>query len=167
MTHTQPTPILGLDHDLPPANAQPGQMLARGVARHLATLDFACVEEFVPARGLRTDVYALGPKGEIWVIECKSCRADYMADQKWQGYLDYCDRFFWAVYRDFPVDLLPKGTGLIVADAYDAQIVTMGPETKLAPARRKKLTLAFARCAARRLQGHRDPGITATGINAS
>ena len=164
MTHAQPTPILGLDDDLPPAGAQPGQMLARGVARHLATLDFACVEEFVPARGLRTDVYALGPRGEIWVIECKSCRADYMADHKWQGYLDYCDRFFWAVDRDFPVELLPEGTGLIIADAYDAQIVTMGPETKLAPARRKKLTLAFARCAARRLQGHRDPGITKNGV---
>ncbi|MEC7763862.1 MAG: MmcB family DNA repair protein [Pseudomonadota bacterium] len=139
---------------------QPGQLLARGVARHLRLLDFACVEEFVPARGLRTDVYAIGPKGEIWVVECKSCRADFMADHKWQGYLEFCDRFFWAVDCDFPQALLPEGTGLIVADPYDAEIVRMGPETKLAPARRKKLTLKFARDAARRLHGHRDPGVS-------
>ncbi len=139
---------------------QPGQLLARGVARHLSLHDFACVEEFVPARGLRTDVYAVGPKGEIWVVECKSCRADFMADHKWQGYLEFCDRFFWAVDCDFPLDLLPDETGLIIADPYDAEIVRMGPETKLAPARRKKLTLKFARDAARRLHGYRDPGVS-------
>lgn len=139
---------------------QPGQLLARGVSRHLGLLDFACVEEFVPARGLRTDVYAVGPKGEIWVVECKSCRADFMADHKWQGYLEFCDRFFWAVDCDFPQELLPEETGLIIADPYDAEIVRMGPETKLAPARRKKLTLKFARDAARRLHGYRDPGVS-------
>ncbi|WP_138424070.1 MmcB family DNA repair protein [Maritimibacter alexandrii] len=142
------------------AMLQPGQLLARGVARHLSLHDFACVEEFVPARGLRTDVYAVGPKGEIWVVECKSCRADFMADHKWQGYLEFCDRFFWAVDCDFPLDLLPDETGLIIADPYDAEIVRMGPETKLAPARRKKLTLKFARDAARRLHGYRDPGVS-------
>lgn len=140
---------------------QPGQLLARGVARHLRRYDFASVEEFVPARGLRTDLYAIGPKGEIWVIECKSSRADYMSDHKWQGYLDYCDRFFWAVGGDFPVELLPDETGLIIADSYDAEIVRMGPETKLAPARRKKMMLKFARNAASRLQGYRDPGVSA------
>ncbi|HAC48079.1 MAG TPA: DNA repair protein MmcB-related protein, partial [Sulfitobacter sp.] len=57
---------------------QPGQLLARGVMRHLADLGFASVEELVPTRGLRVDVMALGPKGEIWIVECKSCRADFM-----------------------------------------------------------------------------------------
>ncbi|HBZ44715.1 MAG TPA: DNA repair protein MmcB-related protein [Maritimibacter sp.] len=140
---------------------QPGQRLARGVARHLAVHDFFCLEEFVPARGLRTDLYAVGPKGEIWVVECKSSRADFMSDGKWQGYLEYCDRFFWAVDQDFPVELLPDETGLIIADGYDAEILRMGPETKLAPARRKKLTLKFARDGARRLQSYRDPGVAA------
>ena len=42
----------------------PGQRLARGVCRHLASLDFAPLEEFVPERGRRVDVMALGPKGE-------------------------------------------------------------------------------------------------------
>ena len=137
----------------------PGQLLARGVCRHLATHGFATVEEFVPERGLRVDVMALGPKGELWVVECKSSRADFMCDAKWQGYLEWCDRFFWAVDQDFPTDLLPEGTGLILADAWDAEILRMGEETPLAPARRKVMTRTFARTSALRLLALRDPGV--------
>ena len=136
---------------------QPGQKLARGVARHLRSLGFVSVEEFVPERGLRVDVMALGPKGELWVIECKSGRADFQSDNKWQGYLDWCDRYFWAVDLDFPVEMLPDDTGLILADYYDAEVVRVAPEAKLPAARRKKLTQKFARDAARRLQALRDP----------
>ena len=172
----QPTDILP---------ALPGQRLARGVARGLRSLNFVCVEEMVLATGLRVDLMALGPKGEFWVIECKSGRADFRADRnrhaevrvrrsdgelsfricdqgtgfKWQGYLDYCDRFFWAVDGEFPTDLLPDGTGLIIADAYDAEILRMGPETQLAGARRKAMLRDFARHAALRLQAFRDPGV--------
>ncbi len=135
----------------------PGQLLARGVARHFSALGWVTVEELVPARGLRVDVMALGPKGEIWVVECKSSRADFMSDAKWEGYLEWCDRFFWAVDSDFPVDLLPEETGLIIADAYDGEIIRMGPETKLAAARRKVMVQKFATHAARRLQALRDP----------
>lgn len=136
---------------------QPGQLLARGVARHLASLNFACVEEFTVTRGLRVDVMALGPRGELWVVECKSSRADFMSDGKWQGYLEWCDRYFWAVDEAFPTDLLPEQTGLIIADSYDAEILRMAPEDKLAPARRKKMLHQFATHAARRLQALRDP----------
>ncbi|WP_132544545.1 MmcB family DNA repair protein [Rhodovulum euryhalinum] len=138
----------------------PGQQIARGVCRHLRDLGFACVEELVPAGGLRVDVMALGPKGEIWIVECKSCRADYAADRKWQGYLGWCDRFFWAVGQDFPVDLLPVETGLIVADAYGAEILREAPETRLAGARRKVVTQKFARHAALRLQALKDPALS-------
>ena len=136
----------------------PGQILARGVARHMLSHGFVTVEEFVPTRGLRVDVLALGPKGELWVIECKSSRADFQGDHKWQGYLDWCDRYFWAVDDLFPTDLLPDGTGLIIADGYDADIIRMGPETKLAAARRKVIVQKMATHAARRLQALRDPG---------
>ncbi|MEP2683715.1 MAG: MmcB family DNA repair protein [Sulfitobacter sp.] len=136
---------------------QPGQLLARGVMRHLADLGFASVEELVPTRGLRVDVMALGPKGEIWIVECKSCRADFMGDAKWEGYLEWADRFFWAVDSDFPVELLPEESGLIIGDAYGAEIVRMSDETKLAPARRKVMVQKFATHAARRLHRLRDP----------
>jgi len=136
---------------------QPGQLLQRGVCRLLAEHGFACVEELVPARGLRVDVMALGPKGEIWVVECKSCRTDFTSDSKWQGYLEWADRFFFAVDEHFPTELLPDDQGLIIGDAYTAEILRMGPEAKLAPARRKKMVNTFATTAARRLQALRDP----------
>ena len=138
----------------------PGQLLARGVCRHLRGHDFVTVEELVPCPGLRVDIMALGPKGEIWVIECKSSRADYQTDRKWQGYLDWCDRFFWAVDDAFPTELLPEDTGLIIADGYDAEILRMGPESKLAGARRKVVVQKFARHAALRWQAARDPGFS-------
>lgn len=111
----------------------------------------------MPARGLRVDVIGLGPKGEIWIVECKSSRADFQSDSKWQGYLEWCDRYFWAVDLEFPTELLPDETGLIIADSYGAEIIRMGPEAKLAPARRKKMIQKFATDAARRLLALRDP----------
>lgn len=137
---------------------QPGQLLARGVSRLMASHGLVTIEELVPCRGLRVDVMALNDKSEIWIVECKSSRADFLSDHKWQGYLAWCDRFFWAVDTDFPTELLPDTSGLIVADPYGGEIMRMGPEQKLLPARRKKLMQTFATTAARRLQNLRDPG---------
>ena len=147
------------DQPAPLETLMPGQLLARGVARHLVSHGFVCVEELVPTRGLRVDVMALGPKGDIWVVECKSSRVDFTSDSKWQGYLEWCDRFFWAVDEAFPTDLLPEDTGLLIADPYDAEIIRMAPEDKLAPARRKVMVQKFATHAARRLHALRDPGL--------
>ena len=152
-----------LSTDMP--RLMPGQILARGVSRHLLGHDFVTLEEVVPTPGLRVDVMALGPKGEIWVVECKSGRADFRTDRKWQGYLDWCDRFFWAVDADFPTDLLPQVTGLILADGYDAEILRMGPETPLTGARRKMMVQKFARHAALRLQALRDPGLSGLSLS--
>ena len=150
--------MLAVTRDLPLDHpAQPGHALARGVARHLRDHGFACLEEFVPDRGRRLDVMALGPKGEFWVVECKSSRADFVNDLKWQGYLPFADRFFWAVGCDFPIDILPAGTGLIVADAFGAEIVRMPDAAPMQAARRRTLTAKFARTAALRLQWARDP----------
>ncbi|MEM6373693.1 MAG: MmcB family DNA repair protein [Pseudomonadota bacterium] len=150
--HTSADPVTFLP------DLMPGQVLARGVARHFASLGWVSVEELVPTRGLRVDVMALGPKGDVWVVECKSSRADFMGDGKWEGYLEWCDRFFWAVDSDFPVDVLPADSGLILADGYDAEIIRMPAEHKLAAARRKVMVHKFATQAARRLQAVRDPG---------
>ncbi len=143
--------------DAPSPDIAPGFVLARGVCRYLLDQGFAPVTEFIPARGLRADVTALGPKGEIWVIECKSSRADFQTDQKWQGYLDWCDALLFAVPSDFPVEILPEEEGLILADAYGAEIVRPPVERKLAAARRKAQTLRLARAAAARLRRAEDP----------
>lgn len=140
-----------------PPEPPPGVGLARGVCRMLAERGFAPLTEFATRDGLRMDVLALGPKGEIWCVEVKSSRADFLADAKWQGYLAWCDRFFFAVPEGFPDEILPAGQGLIRADRWGAEILGWGPETPLAGARRKMLTLAFARLAAGRVQGLTDP----------
>lgn len=148
---SDPTPS-----DLAPLR-QPGQRLARGVCRLMRASGFAPVCEFVPAPRLRVDVIALGPRGEVWIVECKSSRADFASDRKWGGYLEWCDRFFWAVDAAFPVEILPEGAGLILADAYGAEIQRLGPETPLAGARRRALTQRLARLAASRLAATLDP----------
>jgi hypothetical protein len=141
-------------------SAQPGQLLARGVARYLSGLGFVSLEEFVPARGLRLDLFALGPKGELWIIECKSSRADFTSDSKWHNYLEWGDRFFWSVDGDFPTDILPIDTGLMIGDAYDAALIREAPHHPVAPARRKALIQKFATKAAERLWRSRDPDFT-------
>ena len=93
---------------------------------------------------LLIEVMGLDPKGEIWVVECKSSRADYQANSQWQGYLERCDRFFWAVDTEFPTDLLPIETGLITSVANDIEITRMGPESKLVPTRRRKMVQKLA-----------------------
>jgi hypothetical protein len=136
---------------------QPGITLARGVCRMLTQHGFASLTEFPTRDGLRMDVCALGPKGEIWCVEVKSSRADFLIDGKWPGYLTWCDRFFFAVPEAFPDALLPFEHGLIRADAYGADVLRWGPEEKLAGARRKAMTLQFARNAAQRVLVLADP----------
>ena len=129
----------------------PGIRLARGVCRMLADAGFSTLTEFPVKSGRRMDVCALGTAGEIWCVEVKSSRADFQADAKWPGYLDWCDRLFFAVPEGFPEELLPLEHGLIRTDAWDAEILRHGIEAKLASARRKAVTLRFARLAAERL----------------
>ncbi|MEM1316623.1 MAG: MmcB family DNA repair protein [Pseudomonadota bacterium] len=142
----------------PPAELAPGFVLARGVCRAMIDLGWAPIAEFAPTRGLRADVFALGPKGEIWIVECKSSAADYRSDRKWRGYLDWCDRFAFAVDESFPLELLPPEEGVLLADAWGAEALRDGPVRPLAAARRKALTLRAARGAATRLRGALDPG---------
>ena len=136
---------------MPSPTEAPGVMLARGVARGLSERGFLALPEFPTIDGRRMDLCALGPKGEIWCVEVKSSRADFMSDAKWPDYVAWCDRFFFAVPESFPVELLPDGHGLILADHWSAEIVRMPSHEPMAPARRKAVTLRFARCAAERL----------------
>ncbi|MEL6997859.1 MAG: MmcB family DNA repair protein [Pseudomonadota bacterium] len=129
----------------------PGVRLARGVCRMLADEGFSVVTEFPTRSGRRMDVCALGPRGEIWCVEVKSSRADFQTDRKWPDYLDWCDRLYFAVPPGFPEDLLPLEHGLIRTDEYDAEIVRQTTDDPLAAARRKAVTLRFARLAADRL----------------
>ena len=133
--------------------------IARGVMRHFAQIGMHSLSEFSPARGLRVDIITLGMSDEIWIVECKSGQIDFKSDKKWQNYLDWCDRYFWAVDRKFPIDILPSDTGVIIADAYDASILREAPLNKLPAARRKKITKSIAISACNRLLTYTDPKI--------
>ena len=133
--------------------------IARGVMRHFSQIGLSSLSEFSPARGLRVDIITLGMANEIWIVECKSCQSDFKSDKKWQNYLDWCDRYFWAVEANFPIDILPPDTGVIIADAYDASILREAPLNKLSIARRKKIIKSIAKSACNRLLTHTDPKI--------
>jgi hypothetical protein len=126
-------------------------LLARGVQRLLLDHGLSPLLEVPLANGRRADVMALSVSGEIWIVETKSCLADYLCDEKWPDYLEFCERFFFAVTDDFPKQELPEGAGLIVADGFGGAILRDCALKPLAPARRKAVTLLFARLAAQRL----------------
>lgn len=125
-------------------------LLTRGVMRLFIDLGLSPLAEFRLASGRRADVAGLDRKGHLIIAEVKSCRADFEADQKWPEYRDYCDQFYFAVDPAFPQELLPETEGLIFADAYGATINRPAEARPLAPARRKAVTLRFARQAALR-----------------
>ena len=136
---------------LDPADVLPGVLLARGVCRMLLDAGFSPLTEVPTRSGPAHGRLRTGPAGEIWCVEVKSCRADFMSDSKWPDYLDWCDRVYFAVPEGFPDELLPPEHGLIRADRWGAEVLRHGTEAKLAPARRKAVTLRFARLAADRI----------------
>jgi hypothetical protein len=131
--------------------------ICRGVARLLRAHGLAAVTEVALANGRRADVAGISDGGAIWIVEIKSCLEDFRSDQKWPEYREFCDRLFFAVAPDFPRDVLPPDTGLIIADRYGGEIIRPAPEHKLSPARRKAMTLRLVRIAALRLQAVIDP----------
>ena len=146
--------------DAPPIAAE----VARGVTRLFCRQDLFAICEMPLPNGRRADLMAIDGKGGLTIVEIKVARADLLGDGKWLDYLDYCDRFFWAVPPGLAAicegeRFLPGEAGLIVADRYDAAIVRDAAHRPLAPARRKAEVLRFARRAARRLSAQIDPSL--------
>jgi len=127
--------------------------VTRGAARLLTALGYAPLAEVTLPNGRRADLMALGPKGEIFIVEVKSGVEDFRTDQKWREYGPYCDAFAFAVSPEFPREILPEEPGLIVADGFGGAILREAPAVPLAGARRKALTIAFGRLAALRAAG--------------
>lgn len=125
--------------------------ISSGVLRLMARFDFVGVTEMTLVNSRRADVCALGPKGELSIVEIKSSIADFKSDHKWHEYRPFCDRFYFAVGHDFPQELIPQDAGLIIADKFGGAILREPEEYKLAAARRKAMTLRFGRLATRRL----------------
>ena len=146
--------------DSPPIAAE----VARGVTRLFCRSDLFAICEVPLPNGRRADMMAIDAKGALTIVEIKVAKADLLSDAKWTDYLEYCDRFFWAVPPDLaPIcngeRFMPKEAGLIVADRYDAALMREALHRPLAPARRKAELLRFARRAARRLSAQIDPSM--------
>jgi hypothetical protein len=129
----------------------------RGVCRAIRARGFSVVTELSLANGRRADVVALSGGGDVLIVEIKSCLLDYRSDAKWQDYLDFCDRLYFAVTPDFPCSVIPVEAGLIRGVRFGAELVRDPVEERLSAARRKAMMLCFARAAALRLQLHLDP----------
>jgi hypothetical protein len=127
------------------------QDVARGVSRLLIQEGYSPILEFTLANGRRLDVAALGGDGTMLGVEIKVATADLKADQKWPDYLDFCELFYFAIPPDFPEELVPDSTGLIVADRFGGAIIRPAPRAGLHASRRKAVTLSFAKVAAERL----------------
>lgn len=138
-------------------NTETAEAVMRGVSRLIQQRGETCLSEFTLKTGRRVDLIALDRKGAFTVVEVKSSVADFRSDNKWREYLEFCDRFYFAVPLDFPTDILPTECGLMVADAYGSEILRESPPGVMNAARRKALTLRFARAAATRLMRLSDP----------
>ncbi len=143
------------------APAPSAARLARGVTRALHDLGQASLTEFTLRSGRRVDVIGLDPAGRLTIVEIKSSLEDFRADRKWRDYMDYCDRFFFAVAEGFPQQVLPEDCGLMIADGFGATVLREAPLLPLAPARRRAQILRFAQAAAQRLNRTADPELEA------
>jgi hypothetical protein len=147
-----------------PVMAVTAQDVARGVSRLLLQEGFSPILEFTLANGRRLDVAALGNDGTVLGVEIKVAIPDLKGDMKWPEYLEFCELFYFAIPPDFPDELVPPGTGLIVADRYGGAIVRPSPVSVLHASRRKAVTLSFAKVAADRLNLARELGLDATRV---
>jgi hypothetical protein len=135
--------------------------IRRGVRRLLRARGFATVTELPLASGRRADVVGVNGDGALLIVEIKSSVADFRADQKWRDYSVHCDRLYFAVDADMPLEIMPEEAGLIVADSYGGEILREPPARVIPPAARRAVLLRFALAAADRLHRLADPGAAA------
>lgn len=139
--------------------------IRRGTIRSLTRAGYACLIEVPLPNHRRADIFAIEKDGRCCIIEVKSGLPDFKSDQKWQNYLEFCDEFYFAVAPDFPVEEIPSETGLIIADAYRAEIMRPSPISSMAPQRRQALLRKIARLGALRLTEINDPSLKTGLIN--
>ncbi|KWV91477.1 MmcB family DNA repair protein [Erythrobacter sp. YT30] len=150
-----------------PALASTSADVSRGIARLFARNGIWCLPEMPLKNGRRADLMGVDAKGLIVIVEIKVARGDLLGDAKWPDYLDFCDRFFWGVPPELDRSPLeseayqPDTCGVIVADAYDGEIIRHASLGPLAPARRKAQVERLARAAMRRHTMLMDPDCSA------
>ena len=127
-------------------------LLTRGVCRLFQSLGFGTLTEFKLSNGRRVDVMAIDRNGDFVIVEVKSTVSDYRGDRKWQEYLPFCERFYFAVPQGFPLHLLPDDCGLIVADPFEAAVRRESLAQKVNASRKRRQLIRFALAASDRLR---------------
>lgn len=148
---------LAVEMPLDGRQSERARAIQRGALRYLAACGLAGVPEFSLASGRRADIAALDARGDVWVIEIKSSVIDFRTDRKWADYRQHCDRLFFAVAPDFPLEILPEDAGILVADAFGAALIREAPRHPMPGATRRAVTLRLARTAAGRVMALMDP----------
>jgi hypothetical protein len=141
-----------------PSFPERASAIRRAAARLCLRLGWAPLHEVSLPNGRRADILALRPDGCFACIEVKSGPRDFLTDLKWQDYRECADELFFAVDTDFPQDLLPMETGIIVAAGLEAELLRDAPQHPLTSVRRRALLHRFALLAAGRLATIEDPG---------
>ena len=156
------------DSPAAPVSSPDALAVLRGIGRLFARNDIWCLPE-MPLRPRpggahrRADLMGIDSAGHLIIVEIKVSRADLLGDGKWHDYLDHCDRFYWGLAAGLDHACMtqetfrPDDCGLIVADAYDAEILRPAPLRPLAPARRRAEMERPARAALRRQAVALDP----------
>lgn len=137
--------------------SQSALMIRRGVCRRLRSEGLALIAEVTLASGRRADLVALARNGEITIVEIKSSVEDFRADAKWPEYRRHADRLYFATAAHVPAGIFPLSAGLIVADAFGAEVLREAPLEKMPAATRKEMLIRLARAGARRLHDLEDP----------
>ena len=150
-------PSAGLLGETATDRASATSRITRGVRRALAALGQVSITELPLKNGRRADILAVDAAGSITLIEVKSSLSDFTSDRKWPEYEPYCDRFYFAVAVDFPLERLPDDCGVMVADAYGGEVIREAEERRLNAARRKAMLLRFCLAAGQRLHRQEDP----------
>ena len=133
--------------------------LARGVCRLLDAMGVSSLIEAPLGTGRRADVLGQDGRGRFVIVEIKSGLADFRADTKWEDYRAHCDRLYFAVGGEFPLDALPARVGVIVADRFGAEIRREAPVQPMATGLRRRQAIRFGCIAAHRLRFfHEEPG---------
>jgi hypothetical protein len=151
------------------ASERRAMAVARGICRLFARNDIWALAEMPLRNGRRADLIGIDAKGQIVIVEIKTARSDLLGDGKWPDYLEFCDRFYWGLPPELDraclegADFRPDCCGVIVADAYDAEILRPAPSRPLAASRRKVEVERLARTALRRQLVAFDPHCSAWG----
>jgi len=148
---------LMLDTDIPVPGPFCTDDITRGVCRYLRNLGYSPFTEFKLISKRRVDVIGMDWKGRFIIIEIKSSVSDFRADTKWQEYIPYGDQFYFCVAKGFPVEILPEGYGVLIADIYNAAVLIDAPVRPLNAVWRRNQHIRLAKIAADRLHRVNDP----------